>query len=204
MQRNMAGCAAADKPSRACARPRAAATNRRMSAAIPTASEAMSVHLPDADATAALARRVAGQVRPGDVIALTGDLGAGKSAFARAFIHALPDPQGAYPDEHVPSPTFTLVQTYDRRPATVWHFDLYRLGDPSEVVELGWDEARDGGIVLVEWPDRLGPLAPRDRLDVTLVLPDEAGSDGAGRTAVIQGGGSWIARVDCLASESHG
>ena len=175
-----------------------------MSAETPTASEVLSLHLPDADATAALARRVAAQARPGDVIALTGDLGAGKSTFARAFIHALPDPQGAYPDEHVPSPTFTLVQTYDRRPAPVWHFDLYRLGDPSEVVELGWDEARDGGIVLVEWPDRLGPLAPRDRLDVTLVLPDAADPDEAGRTAVLQGGGAWIARVDALAEEGDG
>ncbi len=170
----------------------------------PTASEVLSLHLPDAEATAALARRVAAQVRPGDVIALTGDLGAGKSTFARGFIHALPDPQGTYRDEHVPSPTFTLVQTYDRWPAPVWHFDLYRLGDPSEVVELGWDEARDGGIVLVEWPDRLGPLAPRNRLDVTLVLPDEGDPDAAGRTAVLQGGGSWIDRVDALASGGDG
>jgi tRNA threonylcarbamoyladenosine biosynthesis protein TsaE len=169
----------------------------------PPASEAVSLHLPDPDATADLARRVAAIARPGDVIALTGDLGAGKSTFARAFIHALPQPDGSYVEEHVPSPTFTLVQTYDRRPASVWHFDLYRLGEPSEVTELGWDEARDGGILLVEWPDRLGPLAPRERLDVTLILPpNEPDPEAAGRTAVIQGGGAWAERVTELAHDA--
>lgn len=166
-------------------------------------SEALSLDLPDPDATVDLARRVAALVRPGDVVALTGDLGAGKSAFARAFINALPNPDGTVREEHVPSPTFTLVQVYDRRPATVWHFDLYRLADPAEVVELGWDEARDGGIVLVEWPDRLGPLAPRERLDVTLVIPAEAESDTQmgepGRRAVLQGGESWAERLATLA-----
>ena len=167
------------------------------------ATEAVSIHLADPAATARLARRVAALIQPGDVVALTGDLGAGKSTFARAFIHALPQPDGSSTDEHVPSPTFTLVQTYDRRPGTVWHFDLYRLGDPSEVTELGWDEARDGGIVLVEWPDRLGPLAPRERLDITLVLPtNEPDPEAAGRTAVLQGGGAWAERLAELAHDA--
>jgi tRNA threonylcarbamoyladenosine biosynthesis protein TsaE len=170
-----------------------------MSADHSTDSEGLSLHLPDPDATEALARQVAARVRAGDVIALTGDLGAGKSAFARAFINALPNPDGTPATEHVPSPTFTLVQTYERAPAPVWHFDLYRLGDPSEVVELGWDEALDGGIVLVEWPDRVGALAPSGRLDITLIVPaPDAPADG--RTAVLQGGGDWVGRLEDLAA----
>jgi tRNA threonylcarbamoyladenosine biosynthesis protein TsaE len=171
-----------------------------MSADPSTDSEGLSLHLPGPDATGALARQVAARVRPGDVIALTGDLGAGKSAFARAFINALPNPDGTPAAEHVPSPTFTLVQTYERLPAPVWHFDLYRLGDPAEVVELGWDEALDGGIVLVEWPDRLGALAPSARLDITLIVPaPDAPEDG--RTAVLQGGGDWAGRLEDLAAD---
>jgi tRNA threonylcarbamoyladenosine biosynthesis protein TsaE len=140
-------------------------------------------------------------VRPGDLIALTGDLGAGKTALARALIAELRDTDGGDASgEEVPSPTFTLVQTYDRlsaggAPLTVWHFDLYRLGDPDEVDELGWEEALAGGLVLVEWPDRLGARLPWPRLDVTLAY-DRAGT---GRVAVLQGGGDWNDRIDALA-----
>jgi tRNA threonylcarbamoyladenosine biosynthesis protein TsaE len=94
--------------------------------------------LPDEAATLALARRLAPLLRAGDVIALFGDLGSGKTTFARALIRALPGPAGEDArDEVVPSPTFTLLQVYERTPAPVWHFDLYRLATPEEVFELG-------------------------------------------------------------------
>ncbi|MBK1699308.1 tRNA (adenosine(37)-N6)-threonylcarbamoyltransferase complex ATPase subunit type 1 TsaE [Rhodovibrio salinarum] len=168
-------------------------------------AEALSIPLPQPADTQALGRRLAGIVHPGDLIALTGDLGAGKTALARALIGALRDHQGTdASDEEVPSPTFTLVQTYDRQsadgaPLTVWHFDLYRLGDPDEVDELGWEEALAEGLVLVEWPDRLGARLPSTRLDATLVY-DQAGT---GRVAVLQGGAGWQERIDTLADSDE-
>lgn len=126
-----------------------------------------SVTLADLGATEALARRLAHAARPGDMIALEGDLGAGKTAFARAFVHALQDRAGQ-PREDVPSPTFTLVQTYEIGPLAVWHLDLYRLSGPDEAWELGIEEAFADGIALIEWPDRLGPLLPPDRLTLKL------------------------------------
>lgn len=127
--------------------------------------------LPDLAATRALARRLAAVARPGDVLALIGTLGLGKTELARAFIQAL-----SGPDEEVPSPTFTLVQLYDGTAGTIWHFDLYRLARPDDVWELGFEDALGGGILLIEWPDRLGPLLPRRRLDLTLLPGDEAGA----------------------------
>lgn len=118
----------------------------------------------DETATAALAAAFARSLRPGDVVCLVGDLGAGKTAFARAAVRALTGD----PDEEVPSPTFTLVQTYPAPAGTLWHFDLYRLSGPEEVFELGWEEATADGIVLVEWPARLGALLPARRIDVTI------------------------------------
>jgi tRNA threonylcarbamoyladenosine biosynthesis protein TsaE len=118
--------------------------------------------------TEALAARLAGLARPGDSVLLEGPLGAGKSAFARAFLRALAGDALL----EVPSPTFTLVQGYDTRRGPAHHFDLWRLAGPAELAELGWEEAREG-IVLVEWPDRLGPLAPTDALRITLA-PGEA------------------------------
>ena len=119
--------------------------------------------LPDQAATEALAARIQPLLRPGDVVALGGDLGAGKTVLARALIRA-----AAGAEVEVPSPTFTLVQAYELPAGTIWHFDLYRLSGPDEVIELGWDEARGEGIALVEWPDRLGPLLPTDRLEIIL------------------------------------
>src|SRR6202162_3228197 len=110
------------------------------------------IDLPDEDATAAFAARVAALARPGDVIALKGELGAGKTSFARAFIRA----RGG--DEEVPSPTFTLAQVYELADAAVWHFDCYRLRDPEEAWELGIEDAFRDGISLIEWPERLRPL----------------------------------------------
>lgn len=120
--------------------------------------------LPDLAATERLAVRLASLARPGDAILLEGPLGAGKSALARAFLRAATDD----PALEVPSPSFTLVQGYDL-PGGVeaQHFDLYRLAGPAEVAELGWHDARRG-IVLVEWPDRLGTLRPADALTITL------------------------------------
>ena len=149
-------------------------------------SETRTLDLPGEAATAALARGLAARARGGDVIALWGDLGAGKSVFARAFINARP---GA--PEEVPSPTFTLVQVYERGPVPVWHFDLYRIERPDEILELGFEEALAEAIVLVEWPDRLGPLLPAERLDLRL---DFAG-DADARKAEMTGHGAWAERL---------
>ncbi len=113
------------------------------------------VDLPDEAATAAFAARISALAAVGDIIALKGDLGAGKTTFARGFIRA----RGG--TEEVPSPTFTLVQVYELTSAAIWHFDLYRLKSPEEAWELDIEEAFAEGISLIEWPERLGPLLPR-------------------------------------------
>lgn len=144
--------------------------------------------LPDADATAALGRRLAAVASPGDVFLLSGDIGAGKTHLARAFIQSLLAMGGR--KEDVPSPTFTLVQVYETARGEVWHSDLYRLGDFGEIDELGLTEAFEDAITLVEWPDRLGPYAPPQALSISLV-PDPSG---AGRLTTISGDGDrWSA-----------
>ena len=149
--------------------------------------------LPDEAATAALARRLAPALGAGDLLALWGDLGSGKTSFARALIRAL-----AGSDEEVPSPTFTLVQTYEVRPAPVWHFDLYRIRDPEEVLELGWEQALAEAIVLVEWPERLGPLLPAERLDLRFAFGPAADS----RRLELEGQGRWAPRLADLQLET--
>ncbi len=121
----------------------------------------------DERATAAVARALARALRPGDVVALEGDLGAGKTTFARAAIAAFAAEAGSPPPE-VPSPTFTLVQTYDFPRATIWHFDLYRIERPEDALELGIEEALAEGIALIEWPERLGPLLPARHIAVRI------------------------------------
>jgi tRNA threonylcarbamoyladenosine biosynthesis protein TsaE len=148
--------------------------------------------LPDERATAALARRVSALAEPGDVIALKGDLGAGKTTFARAFIRA----RGG--GEEVPSPTFTLLQTYELDPTVVWHFDLYRLRYPEEAWELGIEEAFNGGISLIEWPERLGPLLPERRLVVSLAFGDRSDA----RQAVLEPGPGWGARLASIVADA--
>jgi tRNA threonylcarbamoyl adenosine modification protein YjeE len=106
--------------------------------------------------TEAAARQLAATLKTGDTVLLQGDLGAGKTVFARALVRALAGDSAL----DVPSPTFTLVQTYDTPRGTIWHFDLYRLEDPDEIHELGWEEALAGGIVIAEWPERLGGRKP--------------------------------------------
>jgi len=141
----------------------------------------LSIYLPDEAATAELATQIARTLRPGDVVALHGDLGVGKTSLARAIIRSL----GYIGD--VPSPTFTLMQIYETDAGAVAHFDLYRLQMPDELVELNWDEALASGISLVEWPERAGALLPNRRLDVTL----RYGSGATGRTICLQPSGGW-------------
>jgi tRNA threonylcarbamoyladenosine biosynthesis protein TsaE len=138
--------------------------------------------LPNLAATEALAGRIAALARAGDAILLEGELGAGKTAFARAFLRAATDE----PALEVPSPTFTLVQSYATPRGFVHHFDLWRLDGPAALVELGWDEAREG-IVLVEWPDRLGSLRPDDALTVGLQI-----TGATSRSVVLAG---WAGRI---------
>ncbi|MBM3555591.1 MAG: tRNA (adenosine(37)-N6)-threonylcarbamoyltransferase complex ATPase subunit type 1 TsaE [Alphaproteobacteria bacterium] len=142
--------------------------------------------LPDVAATAALAGRIARLVAVGDVLALRGDLGAGKTTFARHVIAAL---TGA--EVEVPSPTFTLVQTYETRVGLVWHFDLYRLERPDDAWELGIEEAFASGISLIEWPERLGALLPEDRLDIRFAI-----AAGEARSATLLAQGAWRGRLD--------
>lgn len=151
-------------------------------------SHAVTLALPDEAATLALAARVAELARPRDVIALKGELGVGKTTFARGFISALPRPDGGPPEE-VPSPTFTLLQIYEREPASVYHLDLYRIERAEEAVELGIEEAFAEGITLIEWPERLGRLLPLDHLEVRLAFAP------GGREARLRGGPSWSERL---------
>lgn len=135
--------------------------------------------------TEALGRRIAGMLRAGDSVLLDGPLGAGKTTLVRALLRALVDD----PALEVPSPSYTLVQAYDSPVGTVSHFDLWRLEGPDGLPELGWDEAREG-MVLVEWPDRLQWLRPDDALVVQLApVP----GDEVRRLATISG---WPGRWD--------
>ena len=141
--------------------------------------------LADEAATARLGEAVARVLQTGDVVCLSGPLGAGKSTLARALIRAL-----TTPDEDVPSPTFTLVQFYEGPRLKVAHFDLYRLTDPDEAYEIGLDEALDEGAALIEWPERLEGRLQGDRLDIEIALADDAN----GRRVRIVPHGAWEGR----------
>jgi tRNA threonylcarbamoyladenosine biosynthesis protein TsaE len=112
------------------------------------------------------ARDFAITLRPHDIVLLQGDLGLGKSVFSRAVIRALTGIE----DLDVPSPTFTLLQTYDAPKGEIYHFDLYRLKSPEELYEIGWEDALGGGILLIEWPDKLEHLKPKTFIEVDLKM----------------------------------
>jgi len=150
------------------------------------------VDLPDEAATAAFAARISALAATGDIIALKGDLGAGKTSFARAFIRA----RGGI--EEVPSPTFTLVQVYELGAAAIWHFDLYRINSPEEAWELGIEDAFVEGISLIEWPEHLGPLLPRRRLEIEFLFGDRPEA----RCAVLDPGEDWQARLAGIAADA--
>ncbi|GGB34403.1 hypothetical protein GCM10011505_14810 [Tistrella bauzanensis] len=135
--------------------------------------------------TTAFARGLAPVLRDGGMVLLDGDLGAGKTAFARALIRSL-----AGADIDVPSPTFTLVQSYALDGVEVTHADLYRIDDPDEIDELGLEDAAAGGLVLVEWPERAGGRLDRDALRLRFSIAD----DGA-RVVTIDAPGDWTARL---------
>ncbi len=145
----------------------------------------MKIRLPDLPAMDALGARIARVVAPGDVIALTGQLGTGKTTLARAIIAALGH------DGEVPSPTFTIMETYDPPAVSlpVVHADFYRLQDISELEELGIDDYREGAVLLAEWPDHAGGFAQEAQcLSVSLEIADE------GRLAIVEPGSDWLVR----------
>ncbi|PVH28366.1 tRNA (adenosine(37)-N6)-threonylcarbamoyltransferase complex ATPase subunit type 1 TsaE [Pararhodobacter oceanensis] len=124
------------------------------------------IFLPDPEATSALAQALAPLLRAGDCLLLEGQIGAGKTHFARALIQE-------FTAEDVPSPTFTLVQTYDAPEFEIWHADLYRLSHPDEAIELGLIEAFETALCLIEWPEKLGDDAPKQALTLQLVPESE-------------------------------
>ncbi|WP_321394565.1 tRNA (adenosine(37)-N6)-threonylcarbamoyltransferase complex ATPase subunit type 1 TsaE [Emcibacter sp.] len=146
--------------------------------------------LTDLAATRTLAEKLSHCLRIGDILALEGDLGAGKTEFCRSLIHAL-----GYAED-VPSPTFNLVQVYEPAPddqttPSVWHFDFYRLEEPEEAFELGIDEAFDLAVSLIEWPSKLGPYLPEGHLVIRL----EIAGDGDERLVSLEGDDHWQRRL---------
>ena len=146
---------------------------------------ALEIQLPDLAATARLAARVAAAMRRGDAILLAGPLGAGKTEFARALLRAVT----ADPRLEVPSPSYTLVQSYNTAHGPLHHFDLWRTDGPAALEELGWDDATQD-IVMVEWPDRLGDRTPADALQIMF----QTGADDS-RLATLAG---WPGRLQAL------
>ncbi|WP_341212685.1 tRNA (adenosine(37)-N6)-threonylcarbamoyltransferase complex ATPase subunit type 1 TsaE [uncultured Limimaricola sp.] len=144
------------------------------------------IQLSDESRSLALARALAPHLRAGDTLLLSGQIGAGKSFFARALIRA----RTGNPDEEVPSPTFTLVQSYEAPGAEIWHCDLYRLSDPFELVELGLEEAMGRAICLIEWPDRMGDMAPPEALSLSFEARPDA------HWLTISGPEAWRERLE--------
>ena len=146
----------------------------------------MKVPLPDLAATAAFGARIAAALKPGDVIALSGGLGAGKTTLARAIIAAL-----GHAGE-VPSPTFAILEPYGAPPLRLplVHADFYRLKDPTEVEELGLDDYRDGAVLLAEWPDHAGGFAHEPACLSIRLEPAERG-----RIAIVEPGQDWLGRL---------
>ncbi|MBB3033112.1 tRNA (adenosine(37)-N6)-threonylcarbamoyltransferase complex ATPase subunit type 1 TsaE [Alteriqipengyuania lutimaris] len=151
-------------------------------------AETVTVDLPHLAAMETLGAQIAANMRAGDVIALSGPLGAGKTTLARAILRA------AGHAGEVPSPTFTLIELYDALDPPVAHADFYRLEDPAEAAELGLEDYRDGAVLIAEWPERAGGFAHEPgclRVDIAFV--DETAAD-EGRKAIVQCGGNWLGR----------
>lgn len=153
----------------------------------------MSVKLESLNASHQFAARIAKKLRRGDVLLLKGDLGAGKTTLAQGIIRAL-----AGSNIDVTSPTFTLLQTYPIQladgPAEVWHYDLYRIEHPAELLELGMDEAFEQGISIIEWPERMGDALPPQSVTIALTMVGQ----GEGRLATIEAKGDAAGRWSSL------
>ncbi len=150
----------------------------------------MRVNLPDLAAMQTYGAAIAARLQPGDVVALTGGLGAGKTTLARAVLFAL-----GHAGE-VPSPTFTIIETYGAPPLLlpVVHADFYRLEHPGELIEIGLDDYREGAVLLAEWPDHAGGFEHEPGcLSISLELVGESGADG--RIAIARGGADWVGRM---------
>src|SRR5262249_47095301 len=159
-----------------------------------TRTSTFSVALPDEHATRRLAIDVANALEAGDVVTLSGDLGAGKTTLARTLIRYLAGDATI----EVPSPTFTLMQSYDLPQFPLVHVDLYRVSAPAELAELGFDDLPEQAVMLLEWPDRADGLLPPDRLDVSLTLAPKLKLEF--RHARITGYGALAPRVDRMAA----
>src|SRR5215217_6379813 len=160
----------------------------------PSGPTSFSAVLPDEQATVRLMVDIASALEPGDVITLSGDLGAGKSTFARALIRHLAGDETI----EVPSPTFTLIQTYDLENFSVVHADLYRLGSSSELAELGFDDLPEDALVLLEWPDRAEGFLPPDRLDIAFTISPQRGE--TFRNVQVTGHGTFAPRAERMAT----
>jgi tRNA threonylcarbamoyl adenosine modification protein YjeE len=152
-----------------------------------------SVQLPDEEAMHRFMRDIALALQPGDLVTLSGDLGAGKTTFARALIRHLAGDETI----EVPSPTFTLIQTYELENFTVVHADLYRVAGPSELAELGFEELAEDALVLLEWPDRAGGFLLADRLDIAFTMSPQGGE--TFRNVRVTGYGTFAARAERMA-----
>lgn len=155
------------------------------------AQKTTTLRLSTADETDQLGQTLAGYAVAGDCFLLSGQIGAGKSALARAFIRARLGEQ-----TEVPSPTFTLVQTYNDDGLEIWHADLYRLSDPQEAVELGLMDAFADSICLIEWPELLRGLAPENALEINLTVTPDA------HLATLTYGENWVRRLPVLNSHA--
>lgn len=141
------------------------------------------ITLKDEDATINLGAQLSDILAPGDAICLRGNLGAGKSTLARGIIKT------ASSAEEAPSPTFTFVETYEAKRFLLWHFDFYRLERPEDVWELGYEDALEDGVLVIEWPERIGDLAPSNALEINLEI------DGNMRKASIAANENWRRRL---------
>lgn len=142
------------------------------------------IKLPDEAATLAMGARIAPFLHTGDMLALRGALGAGKTTFARGLIRTLTG------ETDVPSPTYTLVQIYETSDGELWHGDMYRLEQPQDCIELGLEDAFLDCICVIEWPDKLGVFLPKDYIEVSIAF------DGEGRVATLKGRRNWIDKIE--------